>query len=106
MPKKQSTIALITDFGLQDGYVGVMKGVISNINPSASVIDISNTIAAHDIFQAACVLNNSYNYFPNGTIHVVVVDPGVGSDRKILCLKTEDYTFLAPDNGVLSLVIE
>ena len=64
MPKKQSTIALITDFGLQDGYVGVMKGVISTINPSASVIDISNTIAAQDIFQAACVLNNSSNYFP------------------------------------------
>ncbi|MBC8554335.1 MAG: SAM-dependent chlorinase/fluorinase [Candidatus Brocadiales bacterium] len=106
MPKKQSTIALITDFGLQDGYVGVMKGVISNINPSASVIDISNTIAAQDIFQAACVLNNSYSYFPKGTIHVVVVDPGVGSDRKIICLKTEDYMFLAPDNGVLSLVIE
>ena len=106
MPKKQSTITLITDFGLQDGYVGVMKGVISNINPSASVIDISNTIAAQDIFQAACVLNNSYSYFPKGTIHVVVVDPGVGSDRKILCLKTEDYVFLAPDNGVLSFVIE
>jgi S-adenosylmethionine hydrolase len=100
MPKKQSIITLITDFGLQDGYVGVMKGVMANINPLASVIDISNTIAAQDIFQAACVLNNSYNY-----IHVVVVDPGVGSDRKILCLKTEDYLFLAPDNGVLSLVI-
>jgi S-adenosylmethionine hydrolase len=105
MPKKQSIITLITDFGLQDGYVGVMKGVIANINPSASVIDISNTIAAQDIFQAACVLNNSYNYFPKGAIHVVVVDPEVGSDRKILCLKTEDYLFLAPDNGVLSFVI-
>ncbi len=105
MPKKQSIITLITDFGLQDGYVGVMKGVMTNINPSASVIDISNTIAAQDIFQAACVLNNSYSYFPKGTVHVVVVDPGVGSDRKILCLKTEDYLFLAPDNGVLSFVI-
>lgn len=105
MPKKQSIITLITDFGLQDGYVGVMKGVMANINPLANVIDISNTIAAQDIFQAAFVLNKSYNYFPKGTIHVVVVDPGVGSDRKILCLKTEDYLFLAPDNGVLSLVI-
>ncbi|MGR3294487.1 MAG: SAM hydrolase/SAM-dependent halogenase family protein [Candidatus Scalindua sp.] len=105
MSKKQSLITLITDFGLQDGYIGVMKGVMANINPSANVIDISNTIAAHDIFQAACVLNNSYNYFPKGTIHMVVVDPGVGSDRKIICLKTEDYLFLAPDNGVLSFVI-
>ncbi len=105
MPKKQSIITLITDFGLQDGYVGVMKGVMANINPSASVIDISNTIAAQDIFHAACVLNNSYNHFPGGTIHVVIVDPGVGSGRKILCLKTEDYLFLAPDNGVLSFVI-
>ncbi len=105
MSKKQSIITLITDFGLQDGYSGVMKGVMANINPSASVIDISNTIAAQDIFQAACVLSDSYNYFPKGTIHVVVVDPGVGSERKILCLKTEDYLFLAPDNGVLSLVI-
>ena len=104
MPKKQSTITLITDFGLQYGYVGVMKGVMSNINPSASVIDISNTIAAQDVFQAACVLNNSYNHFPKGTIHVVVVDPGVGSERKILCLKTEDYLFLAPDNGALSFI--
>ncbi|GAX60855.1 hypothetical protein SCALIN_C14_0121 [Candidatus Scalindua japonica] len=105
MPKRKSTITLITDFGLQDGYVGVMKGVMVNINPSVSIIDISNTISAQDIFQAACVLNHSYNYFPKGTIHVVVVDPGVGSDRKILCLKTEDYLFLAPDNGVLSFII-
>ncbi len=105
MPKKQSIITLITDFGLQDEYVGVVKGVIAGINPSASVIDISNTITAQDTFQAACVLNNSYNYFPKGTIHVVVVDHGVGSDRKIICLKTKDYLFLAPDNGVLSFVI-
>jgi len=105
MPKKQSIITLITDFGLQDGYIGVMKGVMANINPSASVIDISNTIVAQDIFQAACVLDNSYNFFPRGTIHVVIVDPGVGSERKILCLKTKDYLFLAPDNGVLSFVI-
>jgi len=105
MTKKPSIITLITDFGLQDGYAGVMKGVIAGIDPSASVIDISNTIAAQDVFQAACVLNNSYKYFPRGTIHVVVVDPGVGSERKIVCLKTEDYFFLAPDNGVLSFVM-
>ncbi len=106
MPKKQSIITLTTDFDLCDGYVGVMKGVIAGINPSARVIDISHKIEAHDAFQAACVINSSYAYFPSGTIHVVVVDPGVGSGRKIICLKTKDYLFLAPDNGVLSFIIE
>ncbi len=106
MPKKQSIITLITDFDLYDGYAGVMKGVIADINSSARVIDISHKIGPHDVFQAACVINNSYTYFPKGTIHVVVVDPGVGSIRKIICLKTKDYIFLAPDNGVLSFIVE
>ena len=106
MPKKQSIITLTTDFDLYDGYVGVMKGVIANINPLARVIDISHKIRPHDVFQAACVINNSYAYFPKGTIHIIVVDPGVGSSRKIICLKTNDYMFLAPDNGVLSFIIE
>ncbi len=106
MPKKQSIITLTTDFDLCDGYAGVMKGVIADINPSVRVIDISHKIVPHDVFQAACVINNSYTYFPKGTIHVVVVDPGVGSSRKIICLKTNDYIFLAPDNGVLSFIIE
>ena len=105
MSKTQHIITLTTDFGLQDGYVGVMKGVIKKINPSANIIDISNNIEPQNIFQAAYVLYNSYAYFPKGTIHVVVVDPGVGSDRKILCLKTSDYLFLAPDNGILSFLI-
>lgn len=106
MPKTQHLITLITDFGLQDGYVGVMKGVIANINPSSKIIDISNNINPQDIFQAAYVLYNSYSYFPKGTIHVVVVDPGVGSKRKILCLRAKDHFFLAPDNGVLSLIFD
>ncbi len=105
MPKTKPIITLITDFGLQDGYVGVMKGVIAKINPSAKIIDISNNIEPQDIFQAAYVLDSSYAHFPRGAIHVVVVDPGVGSKRKILCLKTKDYFFLAPDNGVLSFII-
>jgi hypothetical protein len=105
MPKKRPIITLITDFGLQDGYVGVMKGVIADINSSANVIDISHNIEPQNVFQAAYALNSSYTYFPKGTIHIVVVDPGVGSDRKILCLKTEDYIFLAPDNGVLSFIV-
>jgi S-adenosyl-L-methionine hydrolase (adenosine-forming) len=105
MLKKQSIITLITDFGLQDGYAGMMKGVIANVNPSANVIDISHNIEPQNVFQAAYVLNISYTYFPKGTIHVVVVDPGVGSDRRIICLKTKDYLFLAPDNGVLSFIV-
>jgi len=104
MPKIQSVITLITDFGLQDGYVGVMKGVITKINPSVKIIDISNNIESQDIFQAAYVLYSSYAYFPKRTIHVVVVDPGVGSKRRVLCLKTKDYLFIAPDNGVLSFI--
>jgi hypothetical protein len=104
MPKTQPVITLITDFGLQDGYVGVMKGVIAKINPSVNIIDISNNIEPQDIFQAAYALYSSYAYFPKGTIHVVVVDPGVGSKRKVLCLKTKDYLFIAPDNGVLSFI--
>ena len=105
MSKIQPTITLTTDFGLKDGYVGVMKGVIAKINPSANVIDISNNIGPQNIFQAAYVLYSTYAYFPKGTIHVVVVDPGVGSKRKIICAKINDYIFLAPDNGVLSLII-
>jgi len=104
MSKIQPVITLITDFGLQDGYVGVVKGVITKINPSVKIIDISNNIESQDIFQAAYVLYSSYAYFPKGTIHVVVVDPGVGSNRKVLCLKTKDYLFIAPDNGVLSFI--
>ncbi len=103
MSKIQPVITLITDFGSQDGYVGVVKGVITKINPSVNIIDISNNIESQNIFQAAYVLYSSYAYFPKGTIHVVV-DPGVGSKRKVLCLKTKDYLFIAPDNGVLSFI--
>lgn len=105
MSKSKPAITLITDFGLQDAYVGVMKGVMATINPDVKIIDISNNIGPQDVFQAAYVLYSSYKYFPKGTIHVVVVDPGVGSERKILCLKTNDYLFLAPDNGVLSFIV-
>lgn len=104
MSKTRPIITLITDFGLQDGYVGVIKGVIAKVDPSVKIIDISNNIESQDVFQAAYVIFTSYAYFPSGTIHVIVVDPGVGSNRKILCLKTKDYLFLAPDNGVLSFI--
>lgn len=102
MATKRPIITLLTDFGLQDHFVGTMKGVIANINPEALVIDVSHGIAPHDVFQAAFLIKSSYLYFPSTTIHVVVVDPGVGSTRRILLVSTEKGYFIAPDNGVLS----
>jgi len=106
MSRKNAIITLLTDFGLQDEYVGVMKGVIASISPDTRIIDISHHIARHDIRQAAVVLRSAFRFFPKGSIHVVVVDPGVGTDRKILCLKHGGYYFIAPDNGVLGLVMD
>jgi S-adenosylmethionine hydrolase len=95
------TIALLTDFGLQDSFVGVLKAVINKVNPSASIIDITHGINPQDILQAAFQLSTSFTYFPKGTIFCVVVDPGVGSKRNAICIKTEEYYFVGPDNGVL-----
>jgi S-adenosylmethionine hydrolase len=104
--KKTPVITLLTDFGLQDEYVGVMKGVILSINPRVQLVDISHGIERHDVRQAALVLNAAFRFFPKGSIHVVVVDPGVGGARKIVCLKKEGHYFIAPDNGVLTMVIQ
>ncbi|MGR3179157.1 MAG: SAM hydrolase/SAM-dependent halogenase family protein [Candidatus Anammoxibacter sp.] len=101
-------VTLLTDFGLQDEYVGVMKGVILRslgMGSSTQIIDLCHGIEPQDILGAAYVLFSAYKYFPSGTVNVVVVDPGVGSDRKVICLKTKQYIFLAPDNGVLSFVV-
>ena len=97
-------ITLLTDFGIQDGYTAAVKGVILNINPEVTIVDISHDIPQWDLISAAFVLQSVYTYFPKETIHVVVVDPGVGSERDILAVQTPDYTLLAPDNGVLSIV--
>jgi S-adenosyl-L-methionine hydrolase (adenosine-forming) len=102
---EKNTIALLTDFGLQDHYVAAMKGSILTINPHASIIDISHQVQPHHIGQASYLLWSSYCYFPKGTIFVCVVDPGVGSNRSILAVKTTKYTFLAPDNGLLDFVL-
>jgi S-adenosylmethionine hydrolase len=104
--KKIPVITLLTDFGLQDEYVGVMKGVILSINPMVHVVDIMHNITRHDVKQAALAVNASFRYFPKGSIHVVVVDPGVGGKRKVICLQREDHFFVAPDNGVLTMVIK
>jgi S-adenosylmethionine hydrolase len=98
-------IVLTTDFGLEDPYVGVMKGVALGINPGARVIDLTHQIRPQNVGQAAFVLGTSYRFFPPGAIHVVVVDPGVGTARIALLLVTPHGRFLAPDNGVLSYVL-
>jgi len=99
-------ITLITDFGLADEYVGVMKGVILARAPEANIVDISHGITRQNILQAALLLKSAYGFFPKGTVHLIVVDPGVGSDRRLVLLQADGHLFLAPDNGVLSLVLE
>ncbi len=99
-------ITLTTDFGLTEAYVAAMKGVILSINPRAKLIDICHTIKPQDIHQAAFVLSTAYRFFPRKTIHLVVVDPGVGTGRRAIILRTPSADFVAPDNGVLSYVIQ
>ena len=99
-------ITLLTDFGSQDAYAGIMKGVIAGINHRANIIDICHNIPPQDIFNGAYLLSTSYKYFPKGTIHVAVVDPGVGSQRDIVCVKIREHLFLVPDNGLLSFVVQ
>lgn len=99
-------ITLTTDFGLQDPYVAAAKGVILSINPKVDIIDISHAIEPQNIAQAAFLLSTTYHYFPKGTIHVAVVDPEVGTERKAVLLVTPSAFFLAPDNGLLSYIID
>ncbi len=106
MPSAISLVTLLTDFGSHDYFVPSMKGVMLGINSQARVIDLSHDIEAQNIEQAAFYLKSCYRYFPDGTIHVVVVDPGVGSDRRAILVSTSRYYFLAPDNGVLSHIFE
>jgi len=101
-----AVITLTTDFGLLDAYVASMKGVILDVNPEATLVDICHNIKPQNIAQAAFVLGTTYKYFPKKTIHLVVVDPGVGTERKAIILRTPLACFVAPDNGVLSHVIQ
>lgn len=98
-------ISLITDFGVQDEYAGLMKAVILGINPAAVIVDVGHTVRPGDIAQAAFMLESAYGYFPPGSIHLVIVDPGVGTTRALLYLEAHAHRFIAPDNGVLSLVM-
>ena len=99
-------ITLLTDFGTDHAYVGIMKGVILSVTPSAVIVDITHHIDPQDVIQAAYVIKSSYKYFPRGTVHAMVVDPGVGSHRAIVALDMMGHIFLAPDNGLLTLVME
>ncbi|HLV79951.1 MAG TPA: SAM-dependent chlorinase/fluorinase [Chthonomonadaceae bacterium] len=96
-------ITLTTDFGLADTYVGVMKGVILGIAPAARLVDLTHAIAPQDLLEASARLEAAIPYFPPGTIHLVVVDPGVGTERAALVVETDTGLFVAPDNGVLTL---
>lgn len=101
----KSIITLTTDFGSRDHYVGAMKGVMLSVNKDAVLVDITHCVDSHDIRAASFAIGNSYRYFPEKTVHLVVVDPGVGSMRKPLALAADGHFFVGPDNGVFSSVI-
>lgn len=97
-----NVIALLTDFGVNDPYVGVMKGVILSINPNAVIVDITHGIGKYQVLQGALILKSCYKYFPKGTVFTVVVDPGVGSIRRAIAIRSNNYIFIGPDNGILT----
>jgi S-adenosylmethionine hydrolase len=101
-----SIITLTTDFGYDDAYVAAVKGAILSINPEANIVDISHSIKPQNILQAAFILSAAYRYFPKQTIHMAIVDPGVGSERQGIILKAPSAIFVAPDNGILSYIID
>jgi S-adenosylmethionine hydrolase len=101
-----TVITLLTDFGLRDGYPGVMKGVIWKIAPHVQIADISHAIHPQNIFQGALALARTAPFFPPGTIHVAVIDPGVGTDRRPIALHLGEHYFIGPDNGLFTFVLE
>jgi len=106
VPHPLNLITLLTDFGTADWFVASMKGVILSINPQATIVDLTHDIPPHAIENASYVLKSCYRSFPSGTVHLAVVDPGVGSHRRPLIVRTSRYFFLAPDNGLLSQVLD
>jgi S-adenosylmethionine hydrolase len=101
-----SIITLLTDFGTEDEYVGLMKGVILSIHPRAAIVDITHRIDSQDVVQAAYTIHASYPYFPPGSVHLIVVDPGVGAGRAVLALEMQKHFFIAPDNGILTRLLD
>ena len=105
MGNTTALFTLTTDFGLQDPYVGQFKGALLKGCPSATIIDLTHAIPPWDVVTAAVTIRTSYSFFPPGTIHLIVVDPGVGSQRAILAAAGDGHFFIAPDNGILSLLV-
>jgi len=103
---RTAIVTLTTDFGLNDHFVGAMKGVILEIAPEAQIIDICHAVQPFDILDGALTISQAYSYFPSGTVHMVIVDPGVGTARRPVILTGERHVFVAPDNGVLSLIYD
>jgi len=103
---KSSLVVILTDFGSRSPFPGIMKGVMLTINPELKFVDLSNDITPYNVMEALFILKHSLYYFPDGSIFLVVVDPGVGSDRKGLIVKTKKHVFVAPDNGVLSFLFD
>ena len=99
-------VTLTTDFGLNDHFIGAMKGVILSIEPDAHIVDICHAVQAFDVLDGALSISQAYSYFPSGAVHVVVVDPGVGTARRPIVVTSERHHFVAPDNGVLSLIYQ
>jgi S-adenosylmethionine hydrolase len=106
VPPIQRIVTLTTDFGVSDHYVGTIKGVIYSINPDAKIVDISNSVQSYDVLDGAITIAQAYKYFPADTVNMVIVDPGVGDTRRPIVAVTEKHIFIAPDNGVLSMVYE
>ena len=104
--KRSGIITLLTDFGLTDPYVAMMKGVILSVNPEARLVDISHHIRTGSILQASSLIHETFPFFPEGTVHTVVVDPGVGSDRRLIGLEAGGHFFVGPDNGIFWPMIE
>ena len=104
--RSRRVITLLSDFGTDDNSVAVMKGVIFGVNPEVHIVDISHSIEPYNIEVGAEILMAAYHYFPRGTIHMAVVDPGVGGDRRGILVATENYFFVGPDNGIFSYVYE
>jgi S-adenosylmethionine hydrolase len=99
-------VTFTTDFGVEDHFVGTMKGVVLGINPEAGLVDICNDVPPYDLLAGALTIGEAYSYYPARTVHVVVVDPGVGTERRPIVADSGKYVFVAPDNGVLSLIFE
>jgi hypothetical protein len=106
MSSDSPIITLTTDFGTEDAYVPAMKGTMLSIAPSARLVDVTHEIAPQDVMESAFVLRTAQPYFPTGTVHLVVVDPGVGTERRAVALRHDDHWYVGPDNGLFPLVLD